>query len=116
LFEPLIRLFETADHECQDEWLYSISLFFFGHRWLAGVCPLDGQKLGELAVDDKLKPLTCSLAFCVIGLRAAYGDVARAEAVRRLRATYNGEVGLMPNGQIPGLEFYEGSEPIPKSN
>lgn len=28
----------------------------------------------------------------------------------------NGEVGLLPNGQIPGLEFYEGSEPSPKSN
>ena len=28
----------------------------------------------------------------------------------------NGEVGLLPNGQIPGLEFYEGSEPNPKSN
>src|SRR5664279_6718 len=197
LFEPLIRLFETADHEHQDEWLFSIRLFFFGHRLLAGVCPLDGQKLGELALDDKLKPLTRSLALCAIGLRATYGDVARAEAVRRLRATYNavrtlksdwadscwartaaklhskeferelqwflasgrlplqcrqdiagamrthpdanfisvieldpmvdlfsnvfprdmrnGEVGLLPNGQIPGLEFYEGSEPNPKS-
>jgi hypothetical protein len=198
LLDSLICLFETSDPEQQDEWLFSNRLFFFGHRLLAGVCQFDGQKLGELAVDDKLRPATRSLALCAIGLQAAYGDVARAEAVRRLRATYNavqtlksewtdscwvrtaaklhskeferelqwflasgrlhpqcrqdvagairthpdanflsvmqldsmvdlfsnvfpqemrdGEVGLMPNGQIPGLEFYEGSEPSPKRN
>jgi hypothetical protein len=198
LLEPLIRLFETLDHERQDEGLFPVRTFFFGHRLLAGVCPSNSQRLLELALDTSLKPLTRALAICAIGLLGVYGDVPRANAVMQLRATFkvvkdlreewtsncwarttvklhtkeferevqwflasgrlslpgrqqvaaamrahpddnfisvvaldpmadvfcnvfpremrNGELGLVPNGQIPDLELYGSPEPDPGSN
>lgn len=196
LFEPLVQLFESMNPDAKDEWLFSGRLFFFGHRLLAGVCPHDPQRLLELALNPNLKPLTRAIAVCSLGLQGAYGDVARAEAIRLMRETFkpiralkeewtascwartaaklhcrqferelqwflasgllsfecrqdiamalrgdpdehlmsvlslepmvdlfsnifpqeirSGEIGLLPNGQIPGLELFTGEEPRPK--
>lgn len=198
LFEPLVQLFESANPEAEDEWIFSGRLFFFGHRLLAGCCPHDVQRPLQLVLNPDLKPLTRALGLCTIGLMGAYGDIARAEAVRLLRETYkpvramreewaaenwtrtaaklhcrqferelqwflasglltlqcrqdiagalhgdpdahlisvlalepmvdlfsnvfpqdvrNGEIGLLPNGQIPGLELFRGEEPRPGHN
>ena len=87
-FDPLVQLFESVDSELQDEWLFANRLFFFGHRLLAGVCPLDAQRVMDLALDSKLNPLTRSIAVCAIGMLAAYGDITRAEAVQRHRQLF----------------------------
>jgi hypothetical protein len=198
LLAPLVRLFETVDPWQQDEWLFAGRLFFFGHRLIAGVCPLELWRPLELACNATLKPLTRSAALCAIGLHAASGDITRTEAVCQLRKLFrtvragrdvdmdacwartavkvhsrdlqrelewflasgrldrdcrriiagaiqndpdsnfisitaldpmvdlftnvfphdirDGEAGLLPNGQIPGLEFFMEREPSPTRN
>ena len=88
LFEPLVCLFESQDPDRQDEWLFSERLFFFGHRLLAGICPLHPQALVDLAGNTALRPMTRSLALAAIGVQAAYGDVSRSDAVRQLRCLF----------------------------
>jgi len=85
LLEPLIRLFETVNPEAQDEWLFAGRICFFGHRLIAGVCPLDGQTPMDLAANPRLLPMTRAFGVSALGLQAAYGDIPRAEAVSRLR-------------------------------
>jgi hypothetical protein len=89
LLDPLIGLLETTNPEQEDEWLFLEGCFSLAIVCSQGVCPLNVQRLKELALDPALKPLTRSLAVCAIGLLAAYGDITRAEAVRRMRATYS---------------------------
>lgn len=60
-FDPLVQLFESVVPEQQDEWLFANRLFFFGHRLLVGVCPLDAQRVMDLALESKLNPLTRSI-------------------------------------------------------
>ncbi len=88
MFEPIVRLLETVDPAEQDEWLFANRLFFFGHRLLAGVCPLDAQRVMDLASDSKLSPFTRSFGLCALGMLAAYGDITRAEAVHRHRCLF----------------------------
>ncbi len=87
-FDPLVQLFELVDSEQQDEWLFANRLFFFGHRLLGGVCPIDPQRLMDLALDSKKNPFTRSIGLCAIGMLAAYGDINRAEAVQLHRQLF----------------------------
>jgi hypothetical protein len=88
LFDPLLRLFEKLDPYEQDEWLFANRVFYYGHRLLAGICPLDGERSWRVALDATPRPETRSVAIGAVGLSAVYGDSSRAETIARLRALF----------------------------
>lgn len=100
LFEPLVRLMEMSDEQAQDEWLFSSRLFFFGHRLLAGISPTNPERVIEIVMNPNLRAMTRATALPAIGLLAAFGDIARNEAVRHLRTLFP----TIKAARIPDLE------------
>jgi hypothetical protein len=88
LLKPLIRLFETIDPYAHDEWHFANRLFCYGHRLLAGVCPLDCDRPMSVAMDGSVSTMTRAIAISAVGLSAVYGDTRREEAVIRLRTLF----------------------------
>jgi hypothetical protein len=85
----LVRLLENINPAQPNEWLSSERIFFFSHRLMAGVCPLDAERPMKLALNPQAHPNVRAVAVCAVALLAAYGDISRAKVVTCLREVFS---------------------------
>jgi hypothetical protein len=66
LLELLIGLLEAKELNPEVEGHFFSRLHFYGHRLMAGCCPMDAERLQKIVLDRKRRPVTRSLAICAI--------------------------------------------------